>query len=304
MINNTTRDLWLFEADTQTFTNVSALPDFPGNSQANGIRKVFDLNDANEMSFHSGDLNLGDIYVYDHAVGTFQKVTDQPGEPWRARENAINNLSQVSYMGFPDIYLYDLDTGTTTNITDLPGGPGTGSGYHLLNDRGDLAIVSPSEVVYYEAATGDFLYLSTLPGYPPGSSSSDANDLSDRGEITFWRTDLYYFDPVDQSFTKLNDQGSVPAGGMESSINAAGLIALAAGYASVEDIFLAVPLPRGDGDGDGDVDLEDYEAFVDCLTGPSGGPVEGACNAFDFEPDHDVDLEDFALLQQAFAGGE
>ncbi|MCP4592327.1 MAG: hypothetical protein GY842_16465 [bacterium] len=303
MINPDNRDLWLFEADTQAFTNISALGGYPGNSAAHGLRDVFDLNDHNRVSFHSGDLNFGDIYVYDHAAGTFPKVTDQPGGPTKGRENTINNADQIAYMGFPDIYVYDLGADTTTNVTDLPGGPGTGvSSAISLNDRGDLALVSPTDVVYYEAATSSFLYLATLPGFPAGSSSSSANDLSDRGEITFWRTDQHYYDPLDQSFTKLTDQGPVPDGGMESSIGCIGQIAFAAGYVSVEDIYLAIPLPRGDVDGDSDVDLEDHAAFADCMTGPNDGPPEGACNAFDFEPDHDVDLRDFAVLQAAFAG--
>ena len=98
----TTRDLWLFEQATQTFTNISALPNFPatGNSGANFLGTIFDLNDNNKVSFHSGDNNFGEIYVYDHVSGEFDKITDMPGGPTRGRQNEINNLNQVLYTGF------------------------------------------------------------------------------------------------------------------------------------------------------------------------------------------------------------
>ena len=70
-----------------------------------------------------------------------------------------------------------------------------------------------------------------------------------------------------------------------------------------------VPVP-GDADGDGDVDLDDHVIFVDCLAGPGATPnptlpgvtPEICFEAFDSEPDNDVDLEDFGPLQ-SFLGG-
>jgi len=53
-----------------------------------------------------------------------------------------------------------------------------------------------------------------------------------------------------------------------------------------------------DADDDGDVDLVDFLLFMDCLTGPGGGPVLSTCRMFDAEPDDDVDLDDFAAFQQ------
>ncbi len=241
MINPSTRDLWLFERTTQAFTNLAALPGYPGNSQAHDLRHVFDINNANRICLHSGDLNFGDVYLYDHAMGTFENISDKPGGATHARTNVINNADQIAYMGFPDTYVYDRTTDTTVNITDLPGGPGAGFDAFSLNDRGDLAIYRPDELTFYEAASGSFLYLSTLPGFPAGSASSNTNALSDRGEITFWRSDIHYFDPADQSFTRLNDQGTIPSGGAASSINDFGEIALTAGLAGAEDIYLAVP---------------------------------------------------------------
>ncbi len=58
---------------------------------------------------------------------------------------------------------------------------------------------------------------------------------------------------------------------------------------------------RGDCDVDGDVDLNDTASFFACTNGPSAGiPVDCAC--WDLDGDLDVDLHDFAIVQQAFTG--
>jgi len=58
-----------------------------------------------------------------------------------------------------------------------------------------------------------------------------------------------------------------------------------------------------DTDADGRVNLSDFAPFVDCLTGPAGGPLPDMCSALDVEPDDDVDLDDFAAFQIAFTEG-
>lgn len=315
MIEPGSRNLWLFESQTQAFTNLSSLPGHPGNSQAHGWQLMFDLNDANKVSFHSGDMNYGQVYVYDHAAGSFEMITGKPGGAWRGRENAINNAGQVAYMGFPSLYLYDPANGTTTNISELPGGPGGMGDSFAITDRGDAAIFRPTEITYYEASSRSFLFLSTLPGFPAGSASSYGNDLCLDGGMTFWRTDLYYFDPIDQSFTRLNNNGSVPVGGMATSINAEGLIAMAAGLISSEDIFLATPLAPADFDADKDVDTTDLSVFQACFSGPTvpydpdnlppGCEPERDDNgriAADFDKDGDVDQSDFGVFQRCFSG--
>jgi hypothetical protein len=57
----------------------------------------------------------------------------------------------------------------------------------------------------------------------------------------------------------------------------------------------------GDYNGDGVVNLQDYAFFPACMTGPSGG-VNAGCEVFDFEPDSDVDLEDFSEFMAVFDG--
>ena len=51
------------------------------------------------------------------------------------------------------------------------------------------------------------------------------------------------------------------------------------------------------------VNLDDLVQWVACMTGPDPPGPQGyppGCQAFDFEFDADVDLRDFAGLQQAF----
>lgn len=58
---------------------------------------------------------------------------------------------------------------------------------------------------------------------------------------------------------------------------------------------------NGDCDGDGDVELDDYRCFHDCMTGPGGG-AGGSCSEFDWDIDDDVDLREFADIQNGFTG--
>ncbi len=58
--------------------------------------------------------------------------------------------------------------------------------------------------------------------------------------------------------------------------------------------------PNGDLDNDNDVDLVDYTLFVDCVTGPEGGPIGATCAAVDFDLDTDVDAVDWSGFQSVF----
>jgi hypothetical protein len=68
----------------------------------------------------------------------------------------------------------------------------------------------------------------------------------------------------------------------------------------VTDLVLSARLP-GDVNDDGDVDLDDYHAWVDCLTGP-GIPTTAGCEPADLQADDDVDLADFSTFQRVFRG--
>jgi hypothetical protein len=54
----------------------------------------------------------------------------------------------------------------------------------------------------------------------------------------------------------------------------------------------------GDLNDDEVVDLADYDAFLDCITGPGGGPLLDDCWRVDFDLDGDVDFGDFSGLQR------
>jgi len=58
----------------------------------------------------------------------------------------------------------------------------------------------------------------------------------------------------------------------------------------------------GDGDADGDVDADDTPIAVGCLGGP-GSDAGPGCRPLDGDRDSDVDLRDFARMQQLFSGG-
>jgi len=72
-------------------------------------------------------------------------------------------------------------------------------------------------------------------------------------------------------------------------------------------ILIITPVPAnaldglpGDGNGDGIVDAADWPWFDACMTGPESGPNPSGCEIMDVEPDGDVDLADFARIQQVW----
>ena len=56
------------------------------------------------------------------------------------------------------------------------------------------------------------------------------------------------------------------------------------------------PVP-GDFDGDYDVDAADLAEFVERMNGPFADPTLAGWHLLDLDPDYDVDLHDFTLLQ-------
>lgn len=86
--------------------------------------------------------------------------------------------------------------------------------------------------------------------------------------------------------------------------NEGGTIELHGGV--LEQVESAIP---GDFDHDGGVSLVDFSAFADCMAAPGTTPdpqsvecAQACLDAFDSDEDADVDLADFAALQQAFTG--
>jgi hypothetical protein len=58
----------------------------------------------------------------------------------------------------------------------------------------------------------------------------------------------------------------------------------------------------GDYDRDGHLTLLDFAEFQRCFTGRYPLDVSPCCRIFDFEPDTDVDLGDFAAFEVALSG--
>jgi hypothetical protein len=63
-----------------------------------------------------------------------------------------------------------------------------------------------------------------------------------------------------------------------------------------------IPELAGDCNQDGVVDGEDFLIIAGCVTGPGNGPVDDTCACGDLDGDTDVDLADFAALQNAPVG--
>ncbi len=73
-------------------------------------------------------------------------------------------------------------------------------------------------------------------------------------------------------------------------------------YYALRDAFDVAGDEAGDFDGDGDVDDEDHQEFIECFTGPGGGPIPEECAAGDFDLDDDVDCDDWREFQAAWSG--
>ena len=56
------------------------------------------------------------------------------------------------------------------------------------------------------------------------------------------------------------------------------------------------PLIMGDYDRSGQIDLADFAGFQNCFTSDGPTEVSPCCRIFDFEPDEDVDLDDYAAI--------
>jgi hypothetical protein len=79
-------------------------------------------------------------------------------------------------------------------------------------------------------------------------------------------------------------------------ITDAGMVDMGYHYPVTESVLV-----DGDFDRDGEIGLTDFAEWTSCMTGPGPAVVAPCCRIFDFEPDADVDLDDFALFSGAFS---
>ncbi|MCP4250493.1 MAG: hypothetical protein GY778_25905 [bacterium] len=129
--------------------------------------------------------------------------------------------------------------------------------------------------------------------------------LNDRGDISFlrWHDDInrwqawlyrggdFYRLAPDPTFSDT-----------DTDINNDGEVVMQSGLVPPGDILLMRRVRNGDYDFDGHVDLDDHASLAGCLTGPAYTGRVCACRFLDFDEDADIDLQDFAHFQTAFAG--
>lgn len=113
---------------------------------------------------------------------------------------------------------------------------------------------------------------------------------------------------IDGGGVMYHNGGSFSLGGttgqVDPGIHSGGDFVLSGGFWAPN---LCVPPGPADCDADCDVDLDDYELFVECLSGAKEAdgyvaPSVECQNVFDLEGDEDVDKEDFLLFQSLFTG--
>ena len=145
--------------------------------------------------------------------------------------------------------------------------------------------------VDYSYADGQY-WDDTLYNIPAGAASAEVTlyyQSTSKEFMEFLRDENTTNTKGQEMYDLWNDNGKCPPEVMVQS-----------------QLALTLSLP-GDHDGDGDVDLIDYAEFPPCLSGPWQAPdfvtPSAQCrDAFDFNADTDVDLQDFGGFQESFTG--
>ncbi|MCC7293199.1 MAG: hypothetical protein IT449_14155 [Phycisphaerales bacterium] len=90
----------------------------------------------------------------------------------------------------------------------------------------------------------------------------------------------------------------------------------ASGFESIQYVYLTseggevdaladvapAPAASGDVDRDGDVDLVDFARLQECWTGSGGGVGRCECRSANFDADGDVDFDDYAIMHATWSG--
>jgi len=142
-----------------------------------------------------------------------------------------------------------------------------------------------------------------------GSAGMDWHraDITTFGTKARWAVNGVTFVTLDTTVgTSIPLDGNISIGQMDLFASIADVPAM--NFSVVDNVLVLTPHTpgiNGDYDNDGDVDGVDLEYFVDCLSGPGQSPdprtgfvCSVVCTqAFDFDADGDVDLNDFAEFQ-------
>ena len=91
--------------------------------------------------------------------------------------------------------------------------------------------------------------------------------------------------------------------GQPQSLNDARQLAVKIEFTDgTQGVYRIEPPFFGDADADHDVDIDDWAVVQSCITAPEGSPLSAGCELFDFDWDGDVDLDDFGVFQRLFGG--
>jgi formylglycine-generating enzyme required for sulfatase activity len=210
-----------------------------------------------KAAYHYDDGVTGNYYDYPTSSGSVPGYVDNSG-----------NLS-----------------GTGTPFIEGGTDPGNHATYD--GDDGTNGIGSP----YYRTLVGEW----EKSGSPYGSSDQAAN-VWEWNEAVRYPSGLYRVVRYPSHLYRVVRGGSFRS---SSWLHAANRYDF--GYVSTDehdDIgFRVAEVPKlGDSDADGDVDLADFVGMQNCFTGEGPAELRPLCLIFDFEPDDDVDLSDYAIL--------
>jgi len=136
--------------------------------------------------------------------------------------------------------------------------------------------------------------------------------INERGDIGFirWHEDLDTWHAwlyLEGTFHQLS---SDTIWNVVGDINDFGEVVWHAGLFPINDVYFMRRIRTGDSEFDGDIDHDDLAKLVDCMTGPmwvertNPGPEDSLCECRFLDINHDgsVDLRDYALFQENFAG--
>jgi hypothetical protein len=166
----------------------------------------------------------------------------------------------------------------------------------FLNNRSEITWeIGAGGIIHYKGGRSVQI---TDWGYP--------TEIADNGDIVIlrWHDDeeiMQVWLYRSEKFIRLTDDGIWNGG---RAINSWGEMPwVHGGYPATDIVLMSWRHNNGDLDRNDVVDIQDHRTLGACVSGPGARYAECACRRPDMDRDGDVDLRDFAYLQQAFGGG-